>query len=476
MELRRFTPAEMENLTRKQKLTDRTLKALKAAPEGTRYEIMDTEVPGLGIRVTGNGQRTFVLITRFPGRTDPTRRALGQYMPLNEAEERRRYAELPEADRKKLTLEAYLLRAYGPTTLAGAREKARQWKAMIQSGIDPQTHEERQRHAALRQQRNTFGTVAEDFIKDKLPGERKGREVERDIRREFIPAWGRRPIAEIAPHDVRAIVKAAKDRGAPYQAHNLLTTARRLFSWAIDQQVYGLESSPCERLKPKAIIGRKVFRTRILDEDELRAIWRATRRLGFPYAPLFRMLALTGQRKSEVAEARWSEIDLAGRLWTIPAERMKADAAHVVPLSDDVIALLASLPRFRKGDYVFSTTFGVKPINGFSKAKERLDKRMLRSWRALARARGDNRRKAKIEPWVIHDIRRTMRTGLSALPVPDLVRELVIAHTKPGLHKVYDQHAYLEEKRRTLDLWAARLRSIVEPAPANVVPLVAARG
>ena len=79
--------------------------------------------------------------------------------------------------------------------------------------------------------------------------------------------------------------------------------ARRLFSWAIDQQVYGLETSPCERLKPKAIIGKKVFRTRILDVDELRAFWRATLRLGYPYGPLFQMLALTGQRKSEVAKS-----------------------------------------------------------------------------------------------------------------------------------------------------------------------------
>ena len=273
---------------------------------------------------------------------------------------------------------------------------------------------------------------------------------------------------------MRDVVKAAKDRGAPYQAHNLLTTARRLFSWAIDQQVYGFESSPCERLKPRAIIGRKVFRTRILDDDELHAFWRATRRFGYPYGPLFRMLALTGQRKSEVAEARWSEIDLVRKLWTIPAERMKADAAHVVPLSDDVVELLKSLPRFKKGDHFFSTTFGEKAVNGFSKSKVRLDRRMLRSWRALARLRGENWRKAKIAPWVIHDIRRTMRTGLSALPISDLVRELVIAHTKPGLHKVYDQHSYVDQKRRALDLWAARLRGIVEPAPANVVPLVAA--
>jgi integrase len=457
----------------KQKLTDRTLKALKPAPKGKRYEIMDTEVPGLAVRITENGQRTFVLIARFPGHKNPTRRALGEYVSLNEVLEKRRYSALPEEDRKKLTFDEYLLRAYGPATLAGAREKARQWKAMIRSGMDPRAQEERQRHAKLRQQANTFAAVAEDFIKDKLPGERKGREVERDIRREFIVAWGECPIAELTPQDVRDVVKAVKDRGAPYQAHNLLTTARRLFSWAINQHVYGLETSPCDRLRPKAIIGKKVFRNRVLDDRELRAFMRAAETLGYPYGPLFRLLALTGQRKSEVAEARWTEFDPPRKLWTIPAERMKADAAHVVPLSDDVIAIIESLPRFKKGDHLFSTDFGVKPVNGFSKAKARLDKFMLTQLREAAD--DDRRQKIKLEPFVIHDVRRTMRTRLSALPVPDLVRELVIAHTKPGLHKVDDQHAYEAEKRDALELWAARLRSIVTSAPANVVTLATAR-
>jgi integrase len=422
------------------KLTDRFLKSLKPANSGDRDDYPDKTAPGFLARVTDKGKMTFALLARYPGSANPTRRALGEYPAMS---------------------------------LEEAREKAHEWRKLIKRGVDPAIAEERERQAHLRNQATTFAAVAEDFIKDKLPSERKGREVERDIRREFIPAWGKRPIADIMPHDVRAVVKAAKDRGAPYQAHNLLTTARRLFSWAIDQHVYGLESSPCDRLKPKAIIGKKVFRTRILDDDELRAFWRATRRLGYPYAPLFRMLALTGQRKSEVAEARWSEIDLTRRLWTISPARMKADAAHIVPLSDDVIAILKSLPRFKKGDHVVSTTFGAKPVNGFSKAKERLEKRMLRSWRALGRLSGKDFRETQVDPWVIHDIRRTMRTGLSALPVSDLVRELVIAHTKPGLHKVYDQHAYEAEKRHALDLWAARLRSIVTPATGNVVPLSA---
>jgi integrase len=418
----------------KKTLSDRTLKSLKPAAKGKTYDVPDAIVAGFAVRVSETGRRTFVLTARFPGNPvnpktglrNPTRRALGEY---------------------------------GALTLEKARSKARDWLELIRRGIDPAIHEERQRQAELRQQANTFAAVAEDFIKDKLPSERKGREAERDIRREFMPVWGKRPIAEIAPHDVRAIVKAAKDRGAPYQAHNLLVLARRLFSWAIDQHVYGLETSPCDRLKPKAIIGKKVFRTRILNDLELRAFWRATQQLGYPYGPLFQMLALTGQRKSEVAESAWSEFDLARKLWVIPAERMKADAAHIVPLTDDVMAILASLPRFKKGDHLFSTDFGVKSVNGFTKGKVRLDKAMAAE---LGRA---------VTPFVIHDLRRTTRTGLSALAVPDLVRELVIAHTKPGLHKVYDQHAYINEKRHALELWAARLRDIVEPPPANVVKL-----
>jgi integrase len=419
----------------KKALTDRGLKALKPAAPGKRYDRMDALVPGLGVRVTDKGHMTFILASRFPDKPkNYTRRELG---------------------------------AYGELTLEAARTKARRWLELIHSGIDPKRDEEQRQDQRLRNQKNTFAAVAEEFFKRKLSKTRKGREVERDIRREFVERWAARPIAEIDRHDVMAVIDAAVDRGALYQAHNLLGYIRRLFNWAIGRGIYGLETSPCDRIRPADAIGKKAARKRILHDRELRAFWNATESIGYPYGELFRLLALTGQRKSEVAEARWSEIDLARKLWVIPAERMKADAAHVVPLSDDAVAILKSLPTFKKGDHVFSTTFGVKAVNGFAKAKVRLDKAILAELRGAAE--DDKRQKVKLEPFVLHDLRRTMRTGLSALPVPDLVRELVIAHTKPGLHKVYDQYAYLDEKRRALDLWAARLRSIITSPSDNVV-------
>ena len=284
-----------------------------------------------------------------------------------------------------------------------------------------------------------------------LGRQRKGDEVARDVRREFIPRWGLKPVTEMTPLDVRDLIREVKLR-APAQARNLFGYAQRLFDWAVNQHAYGLEASPVERLRAKDLLGRKVMRQRVLTDPELRALWRGADSLAYPYGPLFQLLALTGQRKSEVAEARWREFDIGNKLWTIPPERMKSDAAHVVPLVDEAIAILESLPRFRSGDFLFSTKYGASPCNGFSKAKQHLDA-------AMATELG-----GEVEPFVIHDIRRTMRTGLSALPIPDRVRELVIAHAQPGLHKIYDQYAYLDEKRHALALWTARLRSIVDAA------------
>src|SRR5262245_4330033 len=197
---------------------------------------MDALVPGFGVRVTDSGQRTFVLVARFPGSANPTRRAIA---------------------------------LYGALTLEKARQKARDWLELLHQGVDPREEEERHRAAELRKRKNTFAAVAEDFIQDKLPGERKGLEAERAIRREFMPPWGRLPVTHITEGHVRDVVKAVKDRGSPYQAHNILGLARRLFSWAIDQRAYGLETSPCDRLKPQKIVGKKAPRKRILNNNEL---------------------------------------------------------------------------------------------------------------------------------------------------------------------------------------------------------------
>jgi integrase len=428
-------------------LTDRGLKALKPAAAGKRYDVMDGVVPGFGVRVTDKGKRTFILVARYAGTDNPTRRSLGEY---------------------------------GAITLETAREKARDWIKMVQRGIDPREVEEQQLREEARARKNSVAAVAEDFIAEKLIGpdpynpiERKGREVERDIRREFLPIWGQRPFTEVTTRDLRDVIKE-KSRTAPAQARNLLGTAKRFFGWAVDQDCYGLTVSPALTLKPSKIIGDKVSGQRILSDLELFALWRATERTPYPHGPAYRLLVLTALRLNEAADASRPEFDFPNRLWTIPPERMKGKNGkarpHVVPLTDDILALLETLPRFKTGgDYLFSTSFGASPVWMSDKVKKRIDQRMLRTLRALARRRGDDPAKVKLARWKNHDIRRTVRSGLSRLKVSEEAREAVMAHTRPGIKGVYDLYGYLDEKREALELWSARVRAIVTPQPENVV-------
>jgi integrase len=314
----------------KVRLTDRKLQSFKpqknAQGKLKQCDVGDTDTPGLCVRVGRSGTKTFVVRGRFPGSENPTLRRLGDYPALS---------------------------------FADAREKARDWRNLLDQGS----------RVELRKQANTFGLVCEEYFADirrrKL---RRANEVEREIRREFVSRWERRPITDIGRDDVLAVVEAAIKRGAPWQAHHVLSYASRLFNWAIDRGVYGLESSPCDRMRPARLIGPKQPRTRVLTDDELRSLWNVSGKTGYPAGPLVRMLLLTGARRSEVSKARWGEFDLDKRLWTIPSTRMKSGSAHIVPLTEPVIELLESLPRFA-GDFVFTTTLGAKPVNGFSKLR-----------------------------------------------------------------------------------------------------------
>jgi integrase len=265
----------------------------------------------------------------------------------------------------------------------------------------------------------------------------------------------------------------AKKRTAPAQARNLLGIAKRLFAWTVDQRCYGLKQSPCDNLKPNAIVGEKVTGERVLSDDELFALWRAIKRLPYPYGPVYRLLLLTALRLNEAADASWPEFDFRNHLWVIPASRMKGKngktRSHAVPLTDDMLTLLERLPRFKSGEYLFSTTFGVSPVWMSDKVKKRLDARMLRTLRALVRRRGDNPAKIQLPPWTNHDIRRSVRSRLSRLRISEEAREAVLGHVRPGIKGVYDHHDYAPEKREALELWAAQLRAIVSPPDSNVI-------
>jgi integrase len=139
----------------------------------------------------------------------------------------------------------------------------------------------------------------------------------------------------------------------------------------------------------------------------------------------------------------------------------KQARAHAVPLTEDITFILKSLPRWNAGRFLFSTTGGESPTWIGTKIKQRLDRRMLRTLRALARTRGDDLTAVGLPHFVNHDIRRTVRSQLSRLRVTEEAREAVLAHARPGIKGTYDHHDYLDEKREALELWAARLQEIV---------------
>jgi len=278
----------------------RTLNALKSKPAG---DYMDKSIPGFGVRVSPEGRRTFILIGRYGGSKNPTRRALGVYDAM---------------------------------TVKAARAKARDWIEKLKRGDDPARVEEQERLEALRKRANSFAAVVEDFICEKLPSERKAKEVERDIRRQLIPSLGKIPITDITRQDIRQLIETKK-KTAKVRARNLLGLVKRIFNWAVDSEKYGIEVSPADGLKAEKIIGEKVRRTRILKDVELTALWRAAERMLYPYNLIYRLLILSGLRLNEAADASKPEFDILQGLWTIPAERMKGKnhkaLPHVVPLT-----------------------------------------------------------------------------------------------------------------------------------------------
>jgi integrase len=200
-------------------------------------------------------------------------------------------------------------------------------------------------------------------------------------------------------------------------------------------------------------------RKRVLDDDELRALWRALDRTSLPdpFPRLVRALLFTAQRRDEVSGMRWEEIDVEAKTWTIPLSRrsLRKGGEHVVPLTDVVRKLLG---KPKKKGYVFSTTSGVKPFSGFSKAKKALDT-------AIAQLRKPEKRRP-MPPWVLHDLRRTARSLMSRASVSPDVAERVLGHVIGGVRGVYDRHSFFDEKKDALERLAVLIKQVVPDAHA----------
>jgi integrase len=430
----------------KRDFTDRFLKALKPAVPGKRYITYDAQIPGFGIRVTDRCAEeikgSFVLVTRFPGSTNPAPRRIGDYPAMS---------------------------------LTKAREIARAWREDIRQGIDPKIKEASLRREQERQRANTFTAVFATFADDHLSTLRTGRDVVKAVENHVFPPWGDRPISEIRRADVNELVRALR-KDAPVQANRLLAYLKTFFSWAVDQEM--LEASPAASVKRPT---KENKRDRVLSEGEIRAIWHACGELG-AFGRAIRLMLLTGQRRNEIGRMTWVEIDVKQKIWTLARERTKADRAHEVPLSDLALSVIAECPKL--GGFVFTTGRNepakkdteakLKPISGWSKAKKRLDQLALQKVQAVESEQGAQH---ALADWHLHDLRRTCATYLAKLGTDRIVISKILNHAEGGVTGVYERHRYDDEKRRALDAWAARLTGIIEGTETgNVVSLAMARG
>ena len=379
----------------KKPLTDRAIQALKSAPPGKRRIVWDALVPGLGLRVTERGVKTFVLVTRYPGSPNPTPRSLG---------------------------------VYGAISLEAARTKARGWIELIASGIDPEDR-------AKQKLAETFQAIADNYFQRKAKDHRSRNRTEATLARLVYPSFGSRPIETISRSDIVRLLDQIEDDCGPMMATRTL---------GIIGRVMNFHASRSDDFRSPIVKGMtrgvEQARSRILSDEELRAIWKATG--DYPvFGPLLKFILLTATRRYEAGRMTWSELN--GSEWTIPARRYKTNLDHVVPLSPLAQSILRDLGPAR-GDFVF-TANRPQAIGGYERHKRAIDQM------------------SGVTGWVIHDLRRTARSLMSRAGIASDHAERCLGHVIGGVRGVYDRHEYFEEKSRAFEALAAQVERIIDP-------------
>jgi integrase len=393
-------------------LTARSVEITKPSTE--RREIPDGLLPGLYLVIQPSGARSWAV--RYRHHSRPCKLTLGRYPAID---------------------------------LAAARKLASAALRAVAEGRDPNLEKQRARVSKA----DTIEAVAAQFIERHCYHSNRPRtaaETKRLLDLHVLPRWRGRLAREITRRDVLDLLDRIVDNGKPIAANRTLSAVRKMFNWAVARDMLG--ASPCAGVKPPT---PERARDRVLNDDELRLVWQAASKIGGPFGLLVQLLALTGQRRNEVAEMQWSELDFEARLWTLPRERVKSGETHQVPLSGAAISILKSIRRIGDGLFVLTTT-GKTPSNGFSKGKRRLD--------------------ALLQPdkpvWRLHDLRRSAASGMAKLGIDLPVIEKVLNHSSgsfAGIVGVYQRHDFADEKRAALEAWGRHVEGLVSGKPLRKV-------
>jgi integrase len=385
----------------KKKLTEMAVS--KIAPEaGRRLEVFDSLTPGLALRVTEGGRKSWSVMYRVAGRGDGGNRGA----------------------LRRMTLGAYPL-----IDLKAAREKARAAIDLADRGDDPTD----KRRDEMRQKGvRVFEVICARFIELHAKAHtKKWRDTERLLNTHVVPAWRGKLIDTIdraAAHELLDEISMGHGTGAAREVRKHVT---KLFNWAVDRGL--LTASPVAGMRRPEL--GYAPRERVLSMDELRAVWKAADKVGYPFGPIVKLLILTAQRRAEVANIERGWLLLDQKAFEVPAAMYKTDRPQVVPLSAPALAVVEALPNWNNGDFLLTTMAGKRPVSGFSRAKARLDQL------------------SGVEGWTLHDLRRSAATHMARLGVPQEHIERVLGHAIEGVAGTYNRYSYLPEKRAALDVW-----------------------
>ncbi|NTF35020.1 tyrosine-type recombinase/integrase [Rhizobium skierniewicense] len=405
-----------------------------AAASNERYQVNDMSLPNFFVRI-GARDKTFFIHGSFGG-----------------------------ASTKRIRIGVF-----GDMTTTQARLVAEQMNKMNQDGLDPTIEQKKEREREIIRKRSTFASVIEDYIAF-LPTRESNKSSKDEaafVRRHFLDRskceWADKPISEVTDGDVTTLVELRRAEGASNEAYKCLKTLRTIFRWCMHphrRKNIGLQYNPIVDLTPKSLGLKQRVRKRHFDIDEIRAFLEACSATPYPYGPFSRSLIETGQRKSNVAEMEWSELNLVRKTWTIPAEKYKTDDDHIVPLSDAMTTMLQAIKDTRtegSGKYVFSFSNGQRPITSFSRNNKKLRAKFAQSLGDIAPGR-------KVKRWTLHDVRRTLRTHIEGIVSRTEVAEAAVGHKKKGIEAVYNHYRYLRELRTAFNQWSQMLKEIEDDA------------
>jgi integrase len=398
------------------KLTDAAIKPL-ALPAGVNDKILfDDALPGFGLRIREGGKRTWIVQYRVGAKQ--RRVTLGTTATL-------------DADK--------------------ARKAAKTALSKTHLGRDPQAEKvEARAQAAV-----TLGSVVDSYL-ERYATKRLKPSTLADVKRYLRRHWGvlaRLQAGKVTRADVAGRLSGIANESGVYAANRARAALSALYAWAIAEGL--VDANPVVGARKAA---DEVARDRVLANEELSLIWRHAGEGDF--GAILRLLILTGQRREEVAAMPWAEVDIAGATWRIAGERTKNARPHEVPLSQPALAILGARIRSDGRELVFGSRKG--PFSGWSKAKAALDARMTAE---LGHP---------VASWRLHDVRRTVATGLADLGVQPHVIEAVLNHIsghKAGVAGVYNRATYGAEKRHALALWAEHVAALVEGRTSNIALL-----